>query len=358
MTAVAEKRLPNTFIACPIVYGSIAFYLGKKAQEYQTHSWTLYVRGPQDEDLSTFISKIAFTLHPSFDQPVREITKAPFQITETGWGEFEAGIRIFFKDPTEQPVDLFHHLRLYPPNPSQQLNPKKPVVSESYDEIVFASPFPKFHALLMQYGVSSKSTLGAYAASHSNSSSVGTSSHTPVATTAWPEHYLAFDDAMDMEMLLSIQQNIQQELLDAKKRLVDLESQVIDAQQGYTGPVPASTSSTKSSATTKIKNTTSKSSGNASNSKKDKIGDMLIKVEGGISSSELDPNQKSISNSNIDNIDGSSSDSKVSTVIDQGTGNTMDVDDVDPAGSDQQTNLEASEKFDNNDSSSVLLMDL
>lgn len=90
----ADKRLPNTFVACPIVYGkcewrfvslqvltltkicldapgSIAFYLGKKAQEYQTHSWTLYVRGPQDEDLSAFVSKVAFTLHPSFAQPVR-----------------------------------------------------------------------------------------------------------------------------------------------------------------------------------------------------------------------------------------------------------------------------------------------
>lgn len=55
--------------------GSIAFYLGKKAQEYQTHSWTLYVRGPQDEDLSAFVSKVAFTLHPSFAQPVRGIIK-------------------------------------------------------------------------------------------------------------------------------------------------------------------------------------------------------------------------------------------------------------------------------------------
>ncbi len=51
--------------------GSIAFYLGKKAEEYSTHRWTLYVRGPQDEDLSTFIEKVAFTLHPSFANPVR-----------------------------------------------------------------------------------------------------------------------------------------------------------------------------------------------------------------------------------------------------------------------------------------------
>lgn len=96
MATNKDGRLTNTVVACPIVYGkrrvefecddkltifgdfycshmtgSIAFYLGKKAQEYQTHRWTLYVRGPQDEDLSTFVSKVAFTLHPSFAEPVR-----------------------------------------------------------------------------------------------------------------------------------------------------------------------------------------------------------------------------------------------------------------------------------------------
>lgn len=35
-------------------------------------------------------------------------------MSETGWGEFEAGLRIFFKDPTESPIDLFHNIKLYP----------------------------------------------------------------------------------------------------------------------------------------------------------------------------------------------------------------------------------------------------
>ncbi len=51
--------------------GSIAFYLGKKADQLATHRWTLFVRGPNDEDLSVFIEKVAFTLHPSFAEPVR-----------------------------------------------------------------------------------------------------------------------------------------------------------------------------------------------------------------------------------------------------------------------------------------------
>jgi YEATS domain-containing protein 4 len=201
----------NITIACPIVYGSIAFYLGKKSQEFQTHRWTLYIRGPQDEDLSTFISKVVFTLHPSFAQPVREVTQPPFQITETGWGEFEAGIRIFFKDGREKPVDIFHHLRLYPPSQQQLLNTKKPVVAENYDEIVFRSPPPAFQQCLMQYGAATRNR------SKSNK-----------ASTAWPEHYLVFDDSLDMEVLLGIQRHLQKQLLNSKRTLINLDAQLVE----------------------------------------------------------------------------------------------------------------------------------
>jgi YEATS domain-containing protein 4 len=63
-------------VACPVVIGSIAHWLGKKADESATHKWTLYVRGPNNEDLSTFIAQVAFTLHPSFSEPVRSKWKS------------------------------------------------------------------------------------------------------------------------------------------------------------------------------------------------------------------------------------------------------------------------------------------
>jgi len=100
-------------VACPIVYGSMAVALGKKS-EFATHKWRFYVRGPNFEDLSVFISKIVFSLHPSFVIPVREITEPPFEVTESGWGEFEGSVRIFFKDPDEHPVDLCHKVSTTP----------------------------------------------------------------------------------------------------------------------------------------------------------------------------------------------------------------------------------------------------
>lgn len=35
------------------------------------------------------------------------VTKPPYEITETGWGEFEIIIKIFFIDPNERPVSSF-----------------------------------------------------------------------------------------------------------------------------------------------------------------------------------------------------------------------------------------------------------
>jgi len=99
-----SNRLAKTTAFLPISYGSVAFFLGKKADEYQTHQWTLFVRGPNNEDLSGAISKVVFQLHASFAQPTREILSPPFEVTERGWGEFEAQIKIFWQDSSETPT--------------------------------------------------------------------------------------------------------------------------------------------------------------------------------------------------------------------------------------------------------------
>ena len=58
----------------------------------------------------------------------------PFEAEETGWGEFEIAIKIFFQDTSEKPVTLYHHLRLYPSDEAMQ--DSKMIVAETYDEIV------------------------------------------------------------------------------------------------------------------------------------------------------------------------------------------------------------------------------
>ena len=67
------------------------------------------------------------------------IEKPPFEINETGWGEFECIIEIHFKDPKYRPVSLFHLLKLHPfdqsPN-GPEIVTSEPVLYERYDELV------------------------------------------------------------------------------------------------------------------------------------------------------------------------------------------------------------------------------
>ncbi|KAI9325039.1 yeats family-domain-containing protein [Zopfochytrium polystomum] len=138
------KRVKNVAVPRPIVYGSYAASITKKDpppnDPSHTHRWTVYVRGLNGEDLGYFIKKVSFKLHESFIPQNRIIDRAPFEVTETGWGEFEIQIKIQFQDPQEKPLMLFHQLQLYPKDDSANATVKKPVIAEKYDEIVFNEP--------------------------------------------------------------------------------------------------------------------------------------------------------------------------------------------------------------------------
>ena len=140
-----------TTIEKPFVYGTAAFWLGKQpATEPATHShrWTVFVRGLDNDDLSYLIANVTFTLHSSFASPVRIISTPPYEVTETGWGEFAIAIAIHFHHPSLPPVQLSHLLKLFPP-PTTPPTTKRPVMSECYDELVFVQPAPDVYEALM-----------------------------------------------------------------------------------------------------------------------------------------------------------------------------------------------------------------
>ncbi len=75
--------------------------------------------------------------------------KAPYEVEEKGWGEFPIKIKVFFRDSDDEDkcstAELTHVLKLFPENRSSSTqNPKKPVMSEKYDELVFINPSNKF----------------------------------------------------------------------------------------------------------------------------------------------------------------------------------------------------------------------
>ncbi|XP_010246406.1 PREDICTED: transcription initiation factor TFIID subunit 14b-like isoform X2 [Nelumbo nucifera] len=148
----SSKRLKDVEISVPIVYGTVSFWLGKRASEYNSHKWTVYVRGTTNEDLGVVIRRAVFQLHTSFNNPTRVVDSPPFELSESGWGEFEIAITLYFhSDVCDKQLDLYHHLKLYPEDDSGPQSTKKPVVVESYDEIVFSEPSESFFARVQNH---------------------------------------------------------------------------------------------------------------------------------------------------------------------------------------------------------------
>ncbi|EAU84197.1 YEATS family protein [Coprinopsis cinerea okayama7 len=159
----------------PIIYGNVAVALtdeerAKLPAKDHTHRWTVAVRSAANkpgadqvggaDDLSYFIKRVTFKLHDTYPNPTRNIDKPPFELSETGWGEFEIGIRItFIPEATEKPMVLAHHLKLHPwtATGESEIPPLDvaikhgPVHSWQYDEIVFNDPSAHFLNILTQH---------------------------------------------------------------------------------------------------------------------------------------------------------------------------------------------------------------
>ncbi|KAJ7526391.1 hypothetical protein O6H91_16G004900 [Diphasiastrum complanatum] len=227
----AIKRIKDVEISLPIVYGTISFWLGKKADELHSHKWTVYVRSAADEDLGVVIKKVVFQLHPSFNNPTRVVEAAPFELNESGWGEFEIGITVFFHgDVGEKPLELFHHLKLYPADESGPQSTKKPVVVEAYDEIVFSEPPEAFLARVRNHpavAVLSHTTSGtvsfpAAAVEGTNEKSKGDTKDHPLR-----QWFLKHSEAEELPSIAAARQQVQNQIMKLRRDLHMLETEAL-----------------------------------------------------------------------------------------------------------------------------------
>ncbi|PSN32407.1 YEATS domain-containing protein 4 [Blattella germanica] len=187
-------RVKGVCIVKPIVYGNIARYFGKKREEDgHTHQWTVYVKPYHNEDMSTYVRKVHFKLHESYADLNRVVEKPPYEVTETGWGEFEIVIKIYFHDLNERPVTLYHILKLFQSGPDA-MQGKKTLVSEFYEEIVFQEP-----TVLMQHALTTTRQI----------------SHGP-----W-KHETDFEEKKEktLQSIVNAKNKIRHEISDLKERL-------------------------------------------------------------------------------------------------------------------------------------------
>lgn len=192
-------RMKGTLCRKKIIIGNISQALtpneSTSNDQQKLHRWAIYLRPTRkDEDLS-YIKKVSFLLHDSFENPLRVVDAPPFEVVEIGWGEFDIKITIYFVDGNEKPLEIMHALKLFPDVPfhnvaaiqdgitssdnaasvktanNLQSNPstssgfvpdfpnlfssppmkksiEPPVISEHIDELLFYEPREKFYSIL------------------------------------------------------------------------------------------------------------------------------------------------------------------------------------------------------------------
>ncbi len=116
-----------------------------------THKWSVYVKGIDGEDISYWLKKVQFKLHETYTNSLRTIEAPPFEVNETGWGEFEVQIKLYFvPEANEKPQNLWHRLALHPygPDAEGQRERGDPVKAQSYEEVIFNEPSEPLYEIL------------------------------------------------------------------------------------------------------------------------------------------------------------------------------------------------------------------
>lgn len=78
----------------------------------------------------------------------------PFVVNETGWGEFEIAIKLYYvNDSGEKPQTFYHYLRLHPYGRNDEekqamITSNGEIRSWSYEEQLFNEPYEAFYHLL------------------------------------------------------------------------------------------------------------------------------------------------------------------------------------------------------------------
>lgn len=160
----SQKRVKGTQIFRPFVYGTTAKLFDPVTNPKppnvpadHTHSWTVFVKGVDDSDITYWLRKVQFKLHESIPNPLRTIENVKpgeaFEVHETGWGEFEISIKMYYvPESLEKPQTLYHHLRLHPYGNTEAekeaMKTAPEIIAWVYEEQLFNEPFEQFYEIL------------------------------------------------------------------------------------------------------------------------------------------------------------------------------------------------------------------
>ncbi|TLD31216.1 hypothetical protein PspLS_02149 [Pyricularia sp. CBS 133598] len=157
------KRVKGTSVHRPFIYGTTAKPFDDEKNpkppgvpDDHTHSWQVFVKGVEDTDVTYWLKRVQFKLHESIPNHIRMVDSEPgkpFVVNETGWGEFEIAIKLYYvPESGEKPQTLYHHLRLHPYGRTDAekdaMRASGEVTAWTYEEQIFNEPYEVFYDVL------------------------------------------------------------------------------------------------------------------------------------------------------------------------------------------------------------------
>ena len=151
-----QKRVRGVQVFRPFIFGSEAVPFDpedrpKDIPVDHTHKWKVFVKGVNGQDISHWCRRVQFKLHETYPNSMRSVDQAPFEVEETGWGEFEIAIKLYFvPESGEKPAQFWHRLLLHPytGDIEAQKENRDMIKSVCYEEIVFSEPVEAFYDIL------------------------------------------------------------------------------------------------------------------------------------------------------------------------------------------------------------------
>ncbi|KAL9264744.1 Transcription initiation factor TFIID subunit 14b-like protein [Drosera capensis] len=115
--------------------------------------------------------------------------------------------------------DRVHHLRLYPDDDSVPLSTKKPVVIESYDEIVFRDPSDAFVVRVQNHPAVNIPGLpsGLMLPSHASIDNEGKSKRGDTKDSPLVQWYTSFSEADELLKLAAARERVQNHIAASQK---------------------------------------------------------------------------------------------------------------------------------------------
>jgi len=96
-----EKAVESKFVYPELIIGN-THQKKPSTDSDNCHHWTVYVRSSNPkQNLDEFVEKVTFKLHPTFVPKTLSLERSPFEIERVGWGTFDIGISVHWKNGKE-----------------------------------------------------------------------------------------------------------------------------------------------------------------------------------------------------------------------------------------------------------------